>query len=267
MYHSTLRRYFTILLVLSGLSAFAQPTNYPTGLIARTLSATSIEVEWTGSAGGTLPTNYVVYVKTAAGTITPPTNGTLTPNDANYGDGVGFEHVGHLVGPNTFTFNGLPTNETFTFVIYPYSTGGSPDPYYKTDGTPPSVTGSTTAPVMVSTTAASNITVNSADLGGEIGSSPNNITERGTVWKTGTGVTIGDNKLAEGGTGTGTFTDNRGSLPSGVRIYYAAYATNAVGTTLSPEASFYTYSTTPASHPTVIAEAQSPTEITLTFPA
>ncbi|MBT1707985.1 T9SS type A sorting domain-containing protein [Fulvivirgaceae bacterium PWU5] len=267
MYHSTLRRYFTILLVLAGLPAFAQPTNYPTGLIATTLSATSIEVEWTGSTGGTLPTNYVVYVKTSTGTITPPTNGTLTPNDANYGDGVGFEHVGHSVGTNTFTFNGLPTNETFTFVIYPYRTGGSPDPYYKTDGTPPSVTGSTKAPVMVSTTAASNVTVNSADLGGEIGTSPNNITERGTVWKTGTGVTIGDNKLAEGGTGTGTFTDNRGSLPSGVRIYYAAYATNAVGTTLSSEASFYTYSTAPATHPTVTAEAQSPTEIALTFPA
>ncbi|MBT1685020.1 T9SS type A sorting domain-containing protein [Dawidia soli] len=265
MYHSTLRRCFTVLLALTGLSAFAQPANYPTGLVATTLSATSIRIDWVGSAGSPAPTNYVIYVKSSTGTITPPTDGTLLPNDASYGDGAGFEHV--AAAASTFTFNGLPTDETFTFVIYPYITGGTPDPDYKTDGTAPSVTGSTKAPVMVSTTPASNITVNSADLGGEVGSAPNNITERGTVWKNGSGVTLGDNKLAEGGTGTGTFTDNRGSLPSGVRIYYRAYATNAVGTTLSPEASFFTYSTAPVSQPSITAEAQSTTEIRLTFPA
>lgn len=268
MYHSTLRRYLTILLALAGLPAFAQePTNYPTGLSATTLSATAIKIDWTGSTGANLPTNYVVYAKTSTGTITPPTDGTLTPNDANYGDGVGFEHLGHSVGANTFTFNGLPTDETFTFVIFPYKTGGSPDPDFKTGGTPASVTGSTKAPVWVSTTPASNITVNSADIGAEIASAPNNLTERGTVWKTSAGVTDSDNKLAEGGTGTGTFTDNRGSLPSGVRIYYRAYAINPAGTTLSPEASFYTLSTVPDAHPSITAEAQSPTEIELTFPA
>jgi hypothetical protein len=268
MYHSTLRRYLTILLALAGLPAFAQePTNYPTGLSTTTLSATSIKIDWTGSTGADLPTNYVIYAKTPAGTITPPSDGTLTPNDTDFSDNVGFIHVGHSVGANTYTFNGLPSDENITFVIYPYRTGGSPDPNYKTNATPASVTGSTKAPAMVSTTPASNITVNSADLGAEIGSSPNNLTERGTVWKTSAGVGANDNKLAEGGTGTGTFTDNRGSLPSGVRIYYRGYATNPAGTTLSTEASFYTLSTVPDSHPSLTAEAQTTTEITLTFAA
>jgi hypothetical protein len=267
MYHFTLRRYLTILLALAGLPAWAatEPSNYPSTVTATTLSSTSIRVDWVASTTGTLPTNYVIYLKTSSGTIVAPSDNTLSANDSNYGDGSGFEHVGNVT---TVTFNGLPTNETFTFVVYPYRTGGpGDDPNYKTDATPPSVTGSTKAPVMVSSTPASNISVNSADLGAEIGTSPNNISERGTVWKTSAGVGDNDNKLAEGGTGTGTFTHTRGSLPSGVHIYYRGYATNPVGTTLSAEASFYTLSTVPDSHPTVTAEAQSTTEIKLTFPA
>ncbi|NCA87223.1 MAG: T9SS type A sorting domain-containing protein, partial [Clostridia bacterium] len=92
------------------------------------------------------------------------------------------------------------------------------------------------------------------------------ITERGTVWKTSAGVTITDNKLAEGGTSTGVFTHSRTSLPVGSQIFYRAYATNAIGTTLSDESSFYTLATEPSAHPTGFgATANSSSEITVSW--
>ena len=107
------------------------------------------------------------------------------------------------------------------------------------------VTTDVSAP-LVSSPTATNKTTNSADLGGTIitdGGSA--ITERGTVWSTTSPVTILDNRLIEGGTSTGTFSHTRSSLPGVTQIFYAAYATNSIGTTLSTESSFYTVTTEP----------------------
>lgn len=101
-------------------------------------------------------------------------------------------------------------------------------------------TASAAAPTIIHPTA-STITTDGATLGGEItsdGGSP--ILERGTVWKTTTGVTIADNKLAEGLVETGIFSQSRTLLPAKSKIYYKAYAINALGTTLTDEASFFT---------------------------
>lgn len=106
------------------------------------------------------------------------------------------------------------------------------------------------APVVSSPTATS-VTVNSSILGGDITSDGGSaITERGTVWNTIPGVTISDNMLAEGGTSTGVFSHLRTSLPSGTEIFYRAYATNAIGTTLSEESSFFTLAPEPSNHAT-----------------
>ena len=110
-----------------------------------------------------------------------------------------------------------------------------------------------TAPVIISPTA-TGMTNNSAILGGNItfnGGSA--ITERGTVWKTSPGVAITDNKLAEGGTTVGVFTHTRNSLPAATHIYYAAYATNTFGTTLTSESSFYSLTAEPTNHATAFA--------------
>ena len=106
---------------------------------------------------------------------------------------------------------------------------------------------------LVSSPTATNKTTNSADLGGTIitdGGSA--ITERGTVWSTTSPVTILDKKLIEGGTSTGTFSHNRSSLPGVTQIFYAAYATNSIGTTLSTESSFYTITTEPTASSSAI---------------
>ena len=90
--------------------------------------------------------------------------------------------------------------------------------------------------------------VNAATLGGNITSDGgSSITERGTVWKTTSGVTIDDNKLAEGSTTTGLFTSNRTDFPSKSKIYYKAYAINSVGTSFTDESSFYTIADEPTS--------------------
>ncbi len=85
-------------------------------------------------------------------------------------------------------------------------------------GTVSSTSGS--APV-ITTPTATGITTSSANLGGNITSDGGSaITERGTVWKAGSGVTITDNPLAEGGTATGVFSHLRSSLPAGTTIFY-----------------------------------------------
>jgi hypothetical protein len=112
------------------------------------------------------------------------------------------------------------------------------------------LTGNITTPLILSPTA-TNISVTTADLGGTItdqGSS--SVIERGTLYKTTSGVTITDNPLAEGGTSTGTFSHTRSGFSAQTQYYYKAYAKNSNGTALSPESSFYTLSNPPLSEAT-----------------
>ncbi len=129
-------------------------------------------------------------------------------------------------------------------------------------------TASGIAPVITTPTATS-ITNTTALLGGNITSDGGSaLSERGTVWKLSAGVAITDNKLAEGGTATGIFTQSRTGLPVKTKIYYAAYATNTIGTTLSTEANFYTLANEPTTHVTGFAAAPvSTTAINLSWTA
>jgi hypothetical protein len=124
----------------------------------------------------------------------------------------------------------------------------------------------TTAPVLLLPTVSA-ISTTSAILGGEISTDGGAaITERGTVWSTTSPVTIANNKLAEGGTSIGVFSHLRTSLPSGTQIYYAAYATNINGTTLSTQGSFYTFAVEPSEHVTAFTAGSTTTSsIALTW--
>jgi hypothetical protein len=116
-------------------------------------------------------------------------------------------------------------------------------------GSPTKVTVTTSTSALapsISSPTATSFTNNSALLGGDITSDGGSaITERGTVWKTSTGVTISDNLLAEGGTTTGIFSHSRTSLPPKSHIFYKGYATNIIGSTLTSEDSFYTLADEP----------------------
>jgi len=128
-------------------------------------------------------------------------------------------------------------------------------------------TASSSTPPTLTSLAPTSITYNSAVLGGNItsdGGSP--ILSRGTIWSTTSGVTISNNYLEEGGNTTGTFSHIRSSLPSKAQIFYKAFATNAQGTTLSSESSFFTLAEKPVSHVTAFsAIAISTTEINLSW--
>ncbi|MCX6277585.1 MAG: T9SS type A sorting domain-containing protein [Bacteroidetes bacterium] len=123
------------------------------------------------------------------------------------------------------------------------------------------------SPPSITSPTASSITPVSAILGGRItvnGGSA--ITERGTLWKTSSPVTINDHLLAEGGADTGIFAHLRTGLPSATKIYFSAYASNAIGNTLSTESSFFTLAVEPTNHVTNFsAAAGSNTSIDLSW--
>jgi hypothetical protein len=120
---------------------------------------------------------------------------------------------------------------------------------------------------VVSNPTASGISYNTALLGGEVtsdGGSP--ILNRGTVWSTISGVSISNNYLEEGIASTGLFTHQRTGLPSKAQIFYKAFATNIVGTSLSNESSFFTLGEKPVSHvATFTATSASTTQIDLSW--
>ena len=129
-------------------------------------------------------------------------------------------------------------------------------------------TGSANAPLIQDPTA-TGITNSLATLGGNITSDGGSaLTERGTVWNTITGVSISDNKLADGLTATGIFTQSRTSFPAKTHIFFKAFATNTIGTTLTSEGNFYTKADEPTAQVTdFTAAASSPTSIDLTWTA
>ena len=122
------------------------------------------------------------------------------------------------------------------------------------------------APAMGTATVTS-VTTSTASLGGRItGNGGSAILQRGTVWKLSSPVTISDNMLAEGGTDTGVFVHQRSDLPPATKIYFSAFATNATGTTLATESSFFTLAQEPLAHVTnFTAAAGGTTSVNLTW--
>lgn len=268
MNHFTVRRLLAFSFCLMGLHAFAQePTNYPTAFTATTQTGgTSVKLDWTGSTGTDLPSNYIIFVRTPDGTFVAPADTDPAVNDNDLSDDIGSAFVPHAVGANTYTWTGLPIDTDLEFVIYPYKTGAAPDPNYKNGGTAPTASATTKRPTLTSPTVGT-ILEDGATLGGTVTSNGGNtLLARGAVWNTTGTVLATDNPIAEGGTGVTAFTYARTGMPAGTRIYYAAYATNVAGTSLSPESSFFTLSTVPTNHPAAVtATAISSTQINLTF--
>ena len=115
--------------------------------------------------------------------------------------------------------------------------------------------GSTTAQLpTVTTSAASNITANSATCGGNVTSDGGaGITARGVCWSTSHNPTVSNSHTSDG-SGTGSFTSNLTGLTAGTTYYVRAYATNSAGTAYGNEVSFTTIPTQTQSA-TIILEA------------
>lgn len=102
--------------------------------------------------------------------------------------------------------------------------------------------GGTSAPgqPVITTAAATNITNNSAETGGDVtsdGGAP--VTARGVVYNTAPVPTLSNNFTTDG-SGTGSFISNLAGLMSGTTYYVRAYATNTAGTSYGNEITFNT---------------------------
>ncbi len=124
----------------SGITAVAsplvgEPSNHVTNFTTLNPGATTIDVSWTDATGTIIPSGYLIKANLSGSAITPPTDGqpeaddTFTKNIAS--------------GIQTVTFSGLNSNTSYDFEIFPYTNSGS-NIDYKTDGTIPSASGTTT---------------------------------------------------------------------------------------------------------------------------
>jgi predicted CXXCH cytochrome family protein len=174
--------------------------------------------EVTDTGGGTVSA-CGVYWDTASPPEAAGTQVPMSPCDAPFSQNV----------------TGLP-NEVLVY-YRAYATNEAGTAYSTVDNFTPSVP--KTPPVIDATPTVTNITHQSADLGGNVTSAGGLPIERGTVWNEAGNPGIGDNKLAEGGTTAGAFSHTR-TLPPGKNIYFKAYAINSQGTVLSDQLMFPT---------------------------
>ena len=92
----------------------------------------------------------------------------------------------------------------------------------------------------VTTTPATDISINSASMGGNVISHGGaTVTARGVCWNTSQNPNISDNKTSDG-TGTGSFTSLITGLTVNTTYYVRAYATNSAGTAYGIQVSFTT---------------------------
>jgi uncharacterized protein (TIGR02145 family) len=92
----------------------------------------------------------------------------------------------------------------------------------------------------LTTTAQSNVTINSATSGGVITKDGGEaITARGVCWSTSQNATVTGSHTTDG-TGSGSFTSSLTDLAANTLYYARAYATNSVGTAYGNEISFTT---------------------------
>ncbi|HSI70105.1 MAG TPA: hypothetical protein VK941_07720, partial [Gillisia sp.] len=102
------------------------------------------------------------------------------------------------------------------------------------------IVGSSAVPPTVITASPSEITPNSASLGGEITNDGGSlVSERGVVWSTSSNSNISDNKI-QMGSGSGKFSGVVNNLPSNTTIYSRAYAINGEGVSYGNENIFKT---------------------------
>ena len=152
------------------------------------------------------------------------TNQNPTTADSKTSDGAGngtFSSALTALAPGT------------TYYIRAYATNSIGIAY----GNQVTTTTLTSLPILT-TTAISVVTYNSATSGGNISSDGGiAVTARGACWSTSQNPTIADNKTSNG-TGTGSYTSSITGLKPNTNYFVRAYATNSLGTAYGTNISF-----------------------------
>ncbi len=121
-----------------------EPTNYPTNFTAAP-SPFTMNLHWTDAIGAQLPVAYLLLASDQ-NNIVSPVDGVPVSNDPNLADGHGALNI--LQGIQVASFGNLPPSKQYYFKIFPYTNSGALI-NYKTDGTPPSATASTSNTVII----------------------------------------------------------------------------------------------------------------------
>ncbi len=217
--------------------------NFP----AASVGNTSMLVQWTNGDG-----DKRVVIANTTNTFTAPAEGTDPTANSVYTSG---QKVVYNGTGSSFSVTGLNANTTYWFKVFEYNNSGLQTKYCSGTGTDNPLSQLTspnpTTPLVESPTYAS-VTNTTAVLGGNVTSAGNvvgGLLERGTVWNTTGSVTISDNKGVESSPISGVFTHLRSGLPAKTQIYFKAFATNILGTTLTSEGTFFTLATEPSAYP------------------
>ena len=215
-------------------------------------TTTTIDLDWVSASSGAF--GYLIYMNPSSTAPTPGLTDGLAPTGSP---------EANITTPasTSTTISSLTryTEYSFTIITYDYDGTNAATYNYRAPVTLTSIVTLEEAST-VSTPTATAISNTTATLGGTVDDDGGNVlTERGTIWKVGSAPAIGDNKAAEGGTTSGTFTDARTGLPSKSNIYYAPYAINAIGTTIGTGDNFYTLGNDPGTIATLTSPSQSAT--------
>lgn len=137
---------------------------------------------------------------------------------------------------------GLSSVTTYYYRVRAVNVGGTSE----NSSTISAATIAASAPTIIDPTSAS-IANTTATLGANVASNGNStLTEKGIVWSTIADPTTADNKVVEGTSALGVFTVPVTGLPVATLIHYRGYAVNAVGTSYTTDASFYTLADEPS---------------------
>lgn len=152
------------------------------------------------------------------------TSSNPTTTDSKTSDGTG-------TGSFTSTLSGLSPNTTYYVRAYATNSVGTSYGNEESFQTQDTLATLTTNEII-------NITINSAESGGNITNNGGaDITSRGVCWSTSSNPTIEDFKT-ENGSGTGIFSSNLTGLSDNTTYYVRAYAVNNVGVSYGDNKSF-----------------------------
>jgi uncharacterized protein (TIGR02145 family) len=140
-------------------------------------------------------------------------------------------------GIGLFTSNLTNLTPNTTYYVRAYATNSVGTTY----GNEVTFTTSAIQLPVLTTSAISNITQNTASSGGNITSDGGGaITSRGVVWNTTQNPTIALSTKTTDGSGSGAFTSNITNLTPNTQYYVRAYATNSAGTAYGNEVNYTT---------------------------
>jgi uncharacterized protein (TIGR02145 family) len=135
----------------------------------------------------------------------------------------------------TFSDKTVSLNTNYTYRVYSFNKVGKSIQYSN------EVSIKTINVPTLTTTAITDISVNSAKSGGSISSDgSSSISAKGVVWGTAINPTIALSTKTSDGTGTGAFSSSITGLAANTKYYVRAYATNTAGTSYGDELSFTT---------------------------